>query len=245
MNNKKGLLIRVGIDQTFGEYNAPINPENNDYLYMPIPQGDNDFRFNMRTSYNDLIPHFNLWARRNRAQLSFPEHLKNKATHLDPDFDYSTYGDQASGRGLRIGQLKSGDFIAFFASFRPTKKCNHRLVYALYGMMIVDKVLKASDVPEPLLRANAHTRISNMNDDHWIVFADPTSSGRFDRAIPIGEFRDKSYRVTNAMLDLWGGIGVKNGYIQRSVNPPWFDNPEQFLEWIHSQQVILINRNWQ
>ncbi len=34
MNKNKGLLMRVGIDQEYGHYNAPINPETNDYLYM-------------------------------------------------------------------------------------------------------------------------------------------------------------------------------------------------------------------
>jgi len=65
MNKRKGLLMRVGIDQTFGNYNAPINPNTDDYIYMPIPQGDDNFKSGMRTSYDDLLSDFNSWCRAN------------------------------------------------------------------------------------------------------------------------------------------------------------------------------------
>ena len=110
--------------------------------------------------------------------------------------------------------------------------------------MVADKVLKVMDMPESDLHKNAHTRINNMNKDHLVVFADPNLSGRFNRAIPIGEFRNGSYRVTKETLDAWGNIGVKDGFIQRSVCPPWFTKPEQFLTWLSNQQVDLINGNW-
>lgn len=236
--------MRVGIDQTFGEYNAPINPNTNDYMYLPIPQGKDDFKSGMRTSYDDLLPYFASWGQKNGAEIEFPQNLNNKSCHLDPDFDFSTYGDQATGRGLRVGDIKGGDFLAFFASFKPIIKCDHKLIYALYGIMVVDKVLRVADVPENESHKNAHTRVSNTNKDHWVVFANPSLSGRFNRAIPIGEFRNGSYRVKNEILDAWGDIGVKDGFIQRSVCPPWFTKPEKFLKWLESQKVELINSNW-
>lgn len=244
MSDRKGLLIRVGIDQTFGHYNAPINPQTNDYFYMPIPQSDDNFRPGMRTSYQDQVPYFKSWNKSNGAGIEFPQHLTNMATHLDPDFDSSTYGDQATGRGLRIGELKKGDFLSFFASFKPVIRCDHRLIYALYGIMIVDKVLSVADIPERLLQVNAHSRVNNANKDHLVVFANPKLSGRFNRAIPIGEYRNGSYRVTHELLNAWGGIGVRDGFIQRSVNPPWFNKADQFLGWLESQQIQLINSNW-
>lgn len=243
MNKRKGLLVRVGIDQTFGEYNAPINPITNDYIYMPIPQDGADFLSGMDTTYEDLVPHFESWCQKNDVTLKFP--LKNnRHCHLDPDFNFSTYGDQATGRGLRVGDLNEGDFIAFFASFKPITKCDHKLIYALYGIMVVDKVMKVANVPEKEFHKNAHTRIKAMNKDHWVVFANSSLSGRFNKAIPIGEFRNGSYRVLNEVLDAWGGIDVKDGFIQRSVCPPWFTKPEQFLTWLESKQVMLINSNW-
>ncbi|MGZ4956637.1 MAG: Nmad3 family putative nucleotide modification protein [Methylobacter sp.] len=243
MNDKKGLLMRVGIDQTYGGYNAPINPSTNDYIYMPIPQGNDSFISGMETTYDNLLPYFESWCQKNDAEIQFPK-INNISCHLDPDFDFSTYGDQATGRGLRVGDLNEGDFIAFFASFKPIKKCAHSLVYGLYGIMVVDKVMKVADVPENEFHKNAHTRIKNMNKDHWVVFSNPSLSGRFSRAIPIGEFRNGSYRVTKEILDAWGDIGVKDGFIQRSVCPPWFIKPKQFLSWLDTQQVKLINSNW-
>jgi hypothetical protein len=244
MNGRKGLLMRVGIDQTFGGYNAPINPNTNDYMYLPIPQEEDDFKSGMRTSYDDLSPYFVSWCQRNGAKIKFPPNLNNKGCHLDPDFDFSTYGDQATGRGLRVEHIKEGDFLAFFASFKPITKCDLKLIYALYGIMIVDRVLKVADVPENELHKNAHTRVTHMNKDHWVVIANPSLSGRFSRAIPIGEFRNGSYRVKKEILDAWGDIGVKDGFIQRSVCPPWFTDPERFLKWLEFQQVKLINSNW-
>ncbi|MER0170546.1 MAG: hypothetical protein DU489_08075 [Nitrosomonas sp.] len=244
MKDRKGLLMRVGIDKTDGEYNAPINPRTNDYIYMPILQGKGDFIPGMKTSYNDLSSYFESWSQRNNADIQFPQHLNNKTCHLDPDFEFSTYGDQATGRGLRVADLKEWDFLAFFASFKPINKCDHNLIYALYGIMVVDKILKVRDMPENEYHKNAHTRIMNRNGEHLVVFAKPSLSGRFDRAIPIGEFRNRSYRVKKEMLEAWGNIGVKDGFIQRSVCPPWFEKPVQFLKWLESQQVKLFNNNW-
>ena len=244
MRDRKGLLMRVGIDQTFGGYNAPINPITGDYMYLPIPQGEGVFKSGMRTSYDDFLPYFESWCHKNGAEIEFPKNQISKDCHLDPDFYFSTYGDQATGRGLRVGGIKEGDFIAFFASFKPITKCNYNLIYALYGIMFVDKVLRVADVPEIKLHMNAHTRVKNSNKDHLVVFANPSLSGRFSRAIQIGEFRNGSYRVKKEILDEWGDIGVKDGFIQRSVCPPWFTKPEQFLKWLESKKVKLINSNW-
>lgn len=244
MNTRKGLLMRVGIDQTYGEYNSPINPATNAYIYMPIPQENPDFLAGLETTYESLAPHFKSWCFKNKAKLEFPQNLNHKSCHLDPDFDFSTYGDQATGRGLRVGDLNNGDFIVFFASFKPISECGHKLVYAIYGKMVVDKVLRVADIPKDEFHKNAHTRIKNTNENHLVVFANPSLSGRFSRAIPIGEYRDGSYRLTKEIIDVWGGIGVKNGFIQRSICPPWFTEPEKFLQWLDLQQVKLINSNW-
>ncbi|MFN8092197.1 MAG: hypothetical protein U0599_08265 [Vicinamibacteria bacterium] len=34
----KGYLVRVGIDQAFGKWNAPIDAETGDFVYVPIPE---------------------------------------------------------------------------------------------------------------------------------------------------------------------------------------------------------------
>jgi len=245
---RKGLLLRVGIDQIYGKYNAPINPVTNDYLYMPIPQGNHTFLKGMATGYNQIVPFFGTWAKNNSFSGVFPNNLKNRNCHLDPDFDCLTYGDQGTGRGNRVKKLKQGDFLVFFASFKPITPCNHRLIYAIFGFMVVDKVIQVKHIQPSDFHLNAHTRITNPNGDHIVIFADKEKSGRLKYAIPIGEYRDKSYRVTNDMLKDWGGLDVKNGFIQRSVNPPWFNDSGKFLSWLDVEMKKtgnqLIANNW-
>jgi hypothetical protein len=76
-----------------------------------------------------------------------------------------------------------------------------------------------------------------------VVRAKPGVSGRFERCIPIGEWRNKSYRVRQDVLDAWGGLSVKDGFIQRSAVPPTFSQPEKFLKWLGKQGVRLVARN--
>jgi hypothetical protein len=244
MNQRRGLLMRVGIDQTFGEYNAPMNPETGDYIYMPIPESRREFKPGMSTTYDSMVSKFDCWNKSNGSTLVFPPHLQGKNCHLDPDFDYVSYGDQATGRGLRVCELQKGDFLAFFASFKPTHACEHKLIYALYGIIVVDSISTVKNLEPVRFHENAHTRVLSPDLDHLVVFGDPILSGRFDKAIPIGEFRNGSYRVTNPMLDAWGGIGVKDGFIQRSVNPPWFNDGEKFLRWLGERDVKRIQSNW-
>jgi hypothetical protein len=68
-------------------------------------------------------------------------------------------------------------------------------------------------------------------------------SGRFDRCVLIGEWRDRAYRLCLQIEDAWGGLTVKNGYIQRSVVPPVFLNAERFYDWFQRQGVMLLERN--
>ena len=34
----RGYLIRIGVDQAFGGWNAPMDPETNEFVYVPIPE---------------------------------------------------------------------------------------------------------------------------------------------------------------------------------------------------------------
>jgi hypothetical protein len=64
-----------------------------------------------------------------------PPELLGMPTHLDPDFDQLTYGDQGQ-RGKRITSLLiRGDLLAFFAALRPVDGPARPLMYALIGHM--------------------------------------------------------------------------------------------------------------
>ena len=164
--------------------------------------------------------------------------------HLDPDFKYLTYGDNGLRRGRGAASLESGDFIAFYAGLRPTRPYVHRLVYAIIGFYQVEKIEWARNIQDENRDENAHTRKQSIHPNDIIIYANPENSGRLKQCIPIGEYRNKAYRVQNTVLDDWGGLEVKNGYIHRSINPPFFSKPKQFLKWFEKQDPELMHSNF-
>ncbi|MGH8674911.1 MAG: hypothetical protein ACREVG_11440, partial [Burkholderiales bacterium] len=68
-------------------------------------------------------------------------------------------------------------------------------------------------------------------------------SGRLERCLPIGEYRDRAYRVRRDLLDEWGGLSVRDGYLQRSARLPRFLDAPRFLRWMERQQPALIQAN--
>ncbi len=241
----KGLLVRVGIDQTAGRWNGPVDLASGRFTYVPIPQNrdKNPLRKNLSRFYEELTPSLDTF------ELAVPTHLQGQPMHLDPDFENLTYGD-VDQKGKQIQQkLKAGDFLVFYSAFNtidldnPSQaKKSKNLCYALMGILFINRIEKAKDIPKAEWHKNAHTRIEPSDTD-IVVFADSERSGRFERAIPIGEFRNKSYRVTNPLLKAWGGLSVKDGFIQRSARLPEFLDPQRFLLWLEKQNITLLHQN--
>jgi hypothetical protein len=233
----KGLLVRVGVDQAYGYWNGPINPDSKDFCYVPIPQEKSDFRLGYERSYQET--HSGL----ERFGLELPKQLVGQYMHLDPDFKELTYGDQGK-RAKRIqNELGLGDFIVFYASLKPISDCEHKLLYSIIGIYFIESFMPAKDIEKKHWHKNAHTRIEPDESD-IVISAIPSVSGRFKHCIPIGEFRQKAYRVKNDILAEWGGLSVKNGYIHRSAYLPSFQNPEKFLLWLKTQNVTLLHQNY-
>ena len=69
------------------------------------------------------------------------------------------------------------------------------------------------------------------------------ASGRLNHCISIGERREGAYRVRREILDAWGGLDVKNGYIQRSARLPAFLDASRFYGWFLTQKPVLIAQN--
>ena len=230
-----GLLVRVGIDSTDGEWNAPVRTATGEFAYVTITD-TKPLRDGMARFYDEFSP----VVARFGQQL--PKELLGTPTHLDPDFDQLTYGDQGQ-RGKRIsGLLTSGDFLAFYAALRPIDAPPRPLVYALIGLYVIDEIVPACSVPKERWPENAHTR-RVPNDSDIVVRAKAGVSGRLSRCIPIGELRDKFYRVRNDLLETWGGLDIKDGYIHRSVRLPAFRQAEKFYGWFLKQNPDLIAKN--
>lgn len=235
----KGVLVRCGIDSSCGHYNAPMNPETGDYVYVPIPENDErDFRPGLETGYDEVRCALRKFSERNGVDVALPEHLRR--SHLDPDFDRLTYGDQGR-RGAVLRELEPGDLLAFYASFRPVTPWPDRLVYALIGVYRVSRVVHPRDVPTSEYAANAHLRRAQWSDTDVIVWAEPGRSGRLKRAIPIGCYRANAYRVRPDLLRAWGGLHTGDGYIQRSGTLARMQDPERFLEWFNDNELVASN----
>lgn len=247
MADRKGILIRIGIDATAGAWNCPIDPDTREFVYIPIPEkASTQFQVGMRRPYAETAPSLTAFCNARVVQNGagvLPGALANRCMHLDPDFEHLTYGDLGSARGKRLRELREDDLIVFYAGLRPCRGPN-TLVYALVGMFLVDHVAPIGDVDPALWCCNAHTRKLNHGASDVIVWAKPQRSGRFAAAIPFGDYRDSAYRIREDVLEAWGGISAKNGFIQRSGVLPWIGDADACLHWINSQGVKLEQRNF-
>jgi hypothetical protein len=169
--------------------------------------------------------------------------LERSEMHLDPDFEHLTYGDRGDRRGAGMSEMTEGDLVVFYAGLRPIRPVSEKLIYALVGLYVVHQVLLARNIPRDLRHQNAHTRKKTIGEPDIVVIAKRGLSGRLDRCIPIGEWRDRAYRVRADLLKIWGGLSVKGGYIQRSAVPPSFLDAKKFYAWFKRQSVRLVNRN--
>lgn len=243
-------LVRIGIDQTpaYGAWNAPVDPATNEFVYVPIPERPTVPQHpDLATTYASVEPALSAFAAV-RPEIpadlvSLPPALAGAPTHLDPDFNHLTYGDDGERRGKTIAGFKGGELIAFYAGLRPIKPCAHRLVYALVGLYRVAGVARVAEFPRARWHENAHLRRAKAKPTDVVVHADPARSGRLRRCIPIGEFRDGAYRVRRDLLVAWGGLSCRDGFIQRSAVPPLFNDPVRFLSWFEGTGAELVAAN--
>lgn len=246
-------LVRVGIDSTkeSGGFNAPMNPETKEFAYVPIIE--------QRTPVGNLNRTFQEFKDPcSKLGLSLPSRLWDMNAHVDPDFSELTYGDvdgidihthknNYRGRPLRI--IQENDILVFYAGLREIHKIRShvRIIDTIIGLYVVKESVPASKFAKSGSNdGNAHTRCEHNYAD-IVVIAKRTISGRLDKCIPIGEYRDNAHRVSKDILNGWGDLYVKNGYIQRSAKLPKFKDPERFYKWfseqIVNQRISLIQRN--
>lgn len=244
----QAILIRVGVDHSYGGWNAPADPTSGEFVYVPIPEKrGTTFHDGCERPYQSLLPALQRFADERALDLfedlRCPPALLSGAMHLDPDFSTLTYGDVGDRRGSHIRALSRGDMLVFYAGLRPCTPCEHKLIYAIIGIFVVDEVVDASAVPEARWHENAHTRKRKRGASDIVVRAQPGLSGRLRQFIPIGEYRDRAYRVRKDLLTAWGGLTVNDGYIQRSARPPRFNQPERFKRWLDDQGMELMSAN--
>jgi hypothetical protein len=204
------LLCRVGADQSVsgGSWNGLIDSKTGRFIYVAIPEG-REVHAGLEKPFTALAPLISDFGR------ELPDHLHPRHMHLDPDFDHLTYGDQGQRAQQLRTNLGAGDLLVFYASLADIHV--KALVYAIIGLYVIEDIILATGLPLAERHANAHCRrILRPDAQDLIIRGRPGVSGRLERCIPIGDYREKAYRVRPDILEEWGGLSVKNGYLQRS-----------------------------
>ena len=232
------LLVRVGADQSAGggSWNGLVDGRSGRFAYVPIPESK-EVRVGFEKPYRLLTQTLDSFGR------DLPADLQGRGMHLDPDFEHLTYGDKGERAKQIRFSLGRDDLLLFYAGLADVRGAS-RLVYALIGLLVVEEIVAAVDVPREQWDSNAHCRRVLAPDASDIVVRGRLgSSGRLQRCLPIGEFRDRAYRVRRDLLEEWGGLSVKDGYLQRSARLPRFLDAERFMGWFASQRPVLVQAN--
>ena len=232
------LLVRIGADKSKGGglCNGPVNPETGKFVYVPIPE-TRPVHQGLEKPYSVLKPALATFG------TSLPDNLRTKRMHLDPDFDHLTYGDTRERAKQIRATLDRDDLIVFYSGLADVR-ARTRLVYAIVGLFVIESIISAVDVPSVERDFNAHSRrVLDPEAQDVIVRAQAGVSGRLERCLSIGEWRDRAYRVRHNILERWGGLSVKDGYLQRSARLPKFNDPIRFRHWFDSMEPVLLQAN--
>ncbi len=233
----RGLLIRVGADQTEGGgcWNGPVDSRNWSFAYVPIPE-TGKIRRGLQKPYSLIQTALAPFV------VSLPTGLHGQTMHLDPDFAQLTYGDQGQRSQQITSKLKTGDILVFYAGLRDAQ--SDHLVYAIIGLYVLRKIELAVRVPQARWDQNAHTRrLLPANATDIVITAKRGVSGRLAQCLPIGEFRDRAYRIVKPLLREWGGISSRDGYLQRSARLPELLDAQRFYSWFLRQSPTLSAKN--
>ena len=232
------LLVRVGADLSAGggSWNGPVDSKSGDFAYVPIPE-TKPVHSGQEKPYSSLV---SVLA---QFRVELPTKLRLKNMHLDPDFAHLTYGDQGSRAKQLCRYLHTNDMTIFYAGLADVRSKN-KLVYAIIGLLIVRDVFLAVKISQQNRGINAHSRrVLTPGAQDIVVRGRPGVSGQLKRCLPIGEYRDRAYRVRKDLLEEWGGLSVKDGYLQRSGSLPRFLDVPRFVRWLKRQKPVLVQAN--
>ena len=61
----EGLLSRIGVDQAYGGWNAPVDEETGEFVFVPIPDGKNkQYPPGLRISYQQSLAELKSFAQK-------------------------------------------------------------------------------------------------------------------------------------------------------------------------------------
>ncbi|MBK8270177.1 MAG: hypothetical protein IPK83_18520 [Planctomycetes bacterium] len=169
----KAVLVRIGVDQAYGGWNAPVDPTTGAFVYVPIPESATSFHPGCRRTFGEFIPALTRFyeERRCEPQSRLSRQAMDESVHLDPDFEHLTYGDDGQHRGSAIAEFERGDLLVFYAGLKPLGTYVDKLMYAIVGLFVVDEVVPIANVIQERWHENAHTRKSSHGKHDIVVRA--------------------------------------------------------------------------
>ena len=256
----QAVLVRVGIDQTYGTMNAPVNPATLEFAYVPIPEdeGKTDKDGIKKKPIREVEGCKITYEQFKKACSKFDKNLpsslltEGKYAHLDPDFKYLTYGDESiKATQLRNLKLSEGDLLIFYSALEPInddRSCH--LCYAIIGFYEIKETKDATDIPPEQWKINAHSRREPKKGDDIVFIGKKGKSGRLSKCIPIGEYRPNEKGIYGYYLRKepeykWGGLTSLRLVLSYPI--PRFKEPERFYNWLQremeSRKIDLKEEN--
>ncbi len=145
----KGISINVASSSQYPNGRGAIDPANNSFEYLPIPE-TKDCTGNIPT-YSDLK-----WIE--------PQKLKKPGlkVHLDPEFETYTYGHVKRGFGdvNSLLSLEKGEYLFFHSTLSHIKDPS-KWVTAIIGYFEVDDVIDCRKVSNDEIKENYRERFGN------------------------------------------------------------------------------------
>ena len=241
--NKKVVLLRVGIDSGSGGIQGPLFKDGTfDFVCIP----DNK-RVSVHT-YGNMVgrdgkPHADYFAQSRRKVIA------NQTVHVDPEWETFTYGDPTPPK-KSLRTLNPGDLLVFYCGLQKWDAKGgwdrkHRPALYLAGFFEVAMAGMAGDFNEKVLKAafgmNFHVRyptvFQKQKDDLVLVKGTP-GSRLFRKAHQISsEGKDRAGTrlkvLSPAIQKVFGSFGGHVS-IQRSpprwVEPAFVDKAIRFLK---------------
>jgi hypothetical protein len=143
-----GLLVRVAADQCDGDgsWNGPVDSRTREFVYVAIPEYSETHR-----SLNK--PFAALSTSLGAFDCAVPAHLAPRNMHLDPDFDYLTYGDQGERAKQISTKLGTGDHMLPHARGGTSDLSNMIVTCAPCNNGRSNLTLEEVGLADPFLRA--------------------------------------------------------------------------------------------
>jgi hypothetical protein len=232
--DKKAMLLRVGIDKSSDGVLSPIHPDGG-FEYIPLSEKDD--KSNETRTYHDLR------GTNGKLLASYlPQKVASCRVHLDPEFTTFTYGDEGK-KANYLRKLKHGDLLVFYAGLKPSDDKYPEALYII-GYFTITEII---DMAKNRLSAdsickeypnNSHPKrfdVSGM----VLVVGDPDKSDLLEKAILISKKKlnkiGRTYHAVSPQMEAL--LGIK-GSIQRSI-PPRFINEENKLNNLQKLLKLL------